>query len=110
MLTHSLGDMCGSVMLDERFDVLIKDIIEEKSHQALPRTSAAAARKYWQDYIKPGYAGLLEDDEYDDPGYWVPIPGVSGIKEVNLSDGYLYLDKYTQSLFCRILQSLIAVK
>jgi hypothetical protein len=97
-------------MLDERFDALIKDIIEQKSHQALPRATAAAARKYWQDYIKPGYAGPLEEDEYDDPGYWVPIPGVSDIKEVELSDGHLYLDKYGQSTFHHILQLLIVLE
>lgn len=94
-----LGAVCGSVMLDERFDALIKSIIEKKSGKRLPESTAAAAMKYWQDYIKPGYTGPLEEDEYDNPGYWVPVPGVVGIKEVELSQGHLYIDKSVHSLF-----------
>lgn len=90
--------MCGSVILDEKFDALIRKIIEKKSGTKLPEATAAAAMKYWQDYIKPAYTGPLEDDDYDDPGYWVPVPGVSGIKEVELSQGHLYLDKSVHSL------------
>jgi hypothetical protein len=84
-------------MLDERFDRLIKDIIEEQSHQPIPQSTVRAARKYWQDYIKPGYTGPLDDDDDDDmcePGYWIPVPGVSGISNVELSEGHLYLDRY----------------
>lgn len=93
------GAVCGSVMLDERFDALIRATIEKKSGKRLPEATAAAAMKYWQDYIKPGYTGPLEEDEYDDPGYWVPVPGVVGIKEVELSQGHLYVDKSVHSLF-----------
>ncbi|KAJ5339952.1 hypothetical protein N7452_006680 [Penicillium brevicompactum] len=92
-VTEGTGAVCGSVMLDERFDALIRSVIEEKSGKKLPESTAAAAIKYWQDYIKPGYTGPLEEDEYDDPGYWVPVPGVVGIKEVELSQGHLYIDK-----------------
>ncbi|KAJ5342784.1 hypothetical protein N7541_011908 [Penicillium brevicompactum] len=91
--TEGTGAVCGSVILDERFDALIKSIIEKKSGKRLPESTAAAAMKYWQDYIKPGYTGPLEEDEYDDPGYWVPVPGVVGIKEIELSQGHLYIDK-----------------
>ncbi|KAJ5325283.1 uncharacterized protein N7506_008385 [Penicillium brevicompactum] len=92
-VTEGTGAVCGSVMLDERFDALIRATIEKKSGKRLPEATAAAAMKYWQDYIKPGYTGPLEEDEYDDPGYWVPVPGVVGIKEVELSQGHLYVDK-----------------
>jgi hypothetical protein len=81
-------------MLDERFDALIKDIIEKQSDQPIPQSTVRAARKYWQDYIKPGYTGPLDDDEICEPGYWIPVPGVSGISNVELSEGHLYLDKY----------------
>ncbi|KAJ5186887.1 hypothetical protein N7449_009881 [Penicillium cf. viridicatum] len=91
--TKGTGAVCGSVMLDERFDALIKDIIEKQSDQLIPQSTVRAARKYWQDYIKPGYTGPLDDDELCEPGYWIPVPGVSGIANVELSEGHLYLDK-----------------
>ncbi|KAI2741395.1 hypothetical protein DTO013E5_4559 [Penicillium roqueforti] len=91
--TKGTGAVCGSVMLDERFDALIKSIIEKQLHKPLPQSTARAARKYWQDYIKPGYTGPLDDDEMCDVGYWVPVPGVSGISNIELSEGHLYLDR-----------------
>ncbi|CAG8890324.1 unnamed protein product [Penicillium egyptiacum] len=91
--TKGTGAVCGSVMLDERFDTLIKNIIEKQSHQQLPQSTARAARKYWQDYIKPGYAGPLDDDEMCELGYWIPVPGVTGIPNLELSEGHLYLDR-----------------
>lgn len=81
-------------MLDERFDALIKDLIEEQSDQPIPQSTVRAARKYWQDYIKPGYTGPLDDNEICELGYWIPVPGVSGISNVDLSEGHLYLDGY----------------
>ncbi|CAI7603384.1 unnamed protein product [Penicillium crustosum] len=90
--TKGTGAVCGSVMLDERFDALIKDLIEEQSDQPIPQSTVRAARKYWQDYIKPGYTGPLDDNEICELGYWIPVPGVSGISNVDLSEGHLYLD------------------
>ncbi|KAJ5877628.1 hypothetical protein N7455_001093 [Penicillium solitum] len=91
--TKGTGAVCGSVMLDESFDALIKDIIEKQSDQPICQSTVRAARKYWQDYIKPGYTGPLDDDEMCEPGYWIPVPGVSGISNVDLSEGHLYLDR-----------------
>ncbi|KAF7522399.1 hypothetical protein PCG10_007511 [Penicillium crustosum] len=91
--TKGTGAVCGSVMLDERFDALIKDLIEEQSDQPIPQSTVRAARKYWQDYIKPGYTGPLDDNEMCELGYWIPVPGVSGISNVELSEGHLYLDR-----------------
>ncbi|CAG7936187.1 unnamed protein product [Penicillium nalgiovense] len=113
--TKGTGAVCGSVMLDERFDALIKRyvgklnlyhqllailiqihikrIIEKESNEPLPQSTARAARKYWQDYIKPGYTGPLDDDELCELGYWIPVPGVSGIPNIELSEGHLYLDR-----------------
>ncbi|KAJ5964982.1 uncharacterized protein N7479_004858 [Penicillium vulpinum] len=90
--TKGTGAVCGSVMLDEGFDALIKDTIEKESHQPIPQSTVRAARKYWQDYIKPSYTGPLDDDDMCDPGYWIPVPGVSGISNVELSEGHLYLE------------------
>ncbi|KAJ5258405.1 hypothetical protein N7524_009961 [Penicillium chrysogenum] len=91
--TKGTGAVCGSVMLDERFDALIKRIIEKESNELLPQSTARAARKYWQDYIKPGYTGPLEDDEMCELGYWIPVPGVSGIPDLELSEGHLCIDR-----------------
>ncbi|KAJ5824733.1 Heat shock protein 70 family [Penicillium robsamsonii] len=91
--TKGTGAGCGSVMLDERFDTLIKGIIEEQSGQPIPQSTVRSARRYWQDYIKPGYTGPLDDDDMCEPGYWIPVPGVSGILNVELSEGHLYLDR-----------------
>ncbi|CAI7572395.1 unnamed protein product [Penicillium palitans] len=91
--TKGTGAVCGSVMLDEAFDALIKVIIERQSDQPIPQSTVRAARKYWQDYVKPSYTGPLDDDDMCEPGYWIPVPGVSGISNVELSEGHLYLDK-----------------
>ncbi|KAJ5977810.1 hypothetical protein N7501_001152 [Penicillium viridicatum] len=91
--TTGTGAVCGSVMLDEGFDALIKDIIEKQTARPIPQSTVRAARKYWQDYIKPAYTGPLDDDEMCEPGYWIPVPGVSGISNVDLSEGHLYLDR-----------------
>lgn len=81
-------------MLDERFDAVLKDLIEKQSHQPLPHGTAKAARQYWQDYIKLNYSGPLDEEGFCEAGYWVPVPGLSGLRYVELSDGHLYLDKY----------------
>jgi hypothetical protein len=80
-------------MLDERFDALIKDLIEKSSGQPLPDGTARTARQYWQDYVKPNYSGPVDEDELCELGYWIPVPGISGISSVDLSNGYLYLDR-----------------
>jgi hypothetical protein len=72
----------------------IKRIIEKQSNEPLPQSTAKAARKYWQDYIKPGYTGPHDDDEMCELGYWIPVPGVSGIRNLELSEGHLYIDRY----------------
>ncbi|KGO76318.1 Heat shock protein 70 family [Penicillium italicum] len=105
--TKGTGAVCGSVMLDERFDGLVKDIIEEQSHQPVPQSTVRAARKYWQDYIKPSYTGPLDEDEICEPGYWIPVPGVSGISNVDLSEGHLYVDRdQVKQIFDPIVQEI----
>ncbi|KAJ5787881.1 hypothetical protein N7457_002871 [Penicillium paradoxum] len=91
--TKGTGAVCGSVMLDERFDALVKDLIEKQSQKPLPIGTARTARQYWQDYVKPQYTGPLDEDDMCEPGYWVPVPGVSGVSNIELSGGHLYLDK-----------------
>ncbi|KAJ5542738.1 hypothetical protein N7461_008741 [Penicillium sp. DV-2018c] len=90
--TKGTGALCGSVMLDERFDALIKKHVENSSGQALPDGPARTARQYWQDYVKPSYSGPPDEDDFCEMGYWIPLPGVSGISNVDQSKGYLYLE------------------
>ncbi|KAJ5143425.1 uncharacterized protein N7515_002212 [Penicillium bovifimosum] len=90
--TKGTGALCGSVMLDERFDALIKERVERSSGQPLPDGPARTARQYWQDYVKPSYSGPSDEDDLCELGYFIPLPGVSGISNVDQSKGYLYLD------------------
>lgn len=86
-------------MLDERFDALLKDMIEKKPNNPLSHGTLKTARRYWRDYIKPNYTGPLDESDLCEPGYWVPVPGVTGIANVELSDGHLYIEKYVHALY-----------
>lgn len=87
------GAVCGSAMLDERFeDFMIKSLGQE-TYQKLSKPAKAFAMKHWQDYIKTTYAGPLGSEEFDDPGYLVPIPGLPDISEGVSDEGFLHMER-----------------
>jgi hypothetical protein len=70
-----LGEICGSVMLDGRFeDYLIKTLGEEK-YKGMSDATRIFAMERWQNQIKPHYSGP-EDEEDLDSSYMIAIPGM----------------------------------
>lgn len=58
---------------------------------------------YWQDFVKPNFAGasIDDDDEYSEVGYSVPLNGVGDKREIGLEGGFLNMAKLakTSSVF-----------
>lgn len=82
-------------MLDERFEALIKRTFECDKNSELPRSTLRVAAQYWQDYIKPKYAGPLDDEGFDHTPYRVPLPGVKNQSKMkNLHEGFWFMEQY----------------
>ncbi|KAJ5355531.1 uncharacterized protein N7496_012743 [Penicillium cataractarum] len=104
-ITEGTGAICGSVVLDERFEEFLTIRIGKERYNQLPRTSKAFALKYWQDYVKPNYQGPLDTDDFADVGYCIPIPGIPDIPNVNVANGVLYMDSNdVESIFRPVLR------
>jgi hypothetical protein len=91
------GAICGSVILDQRFEEFLSSRIGEETYKRLPHTARSFALKHWQDYIKPNYQGTLDSEDFADVGYCVPIPGIPDIPNINLEGGFLHMDRYARS-------------
>ena len=50
---------------------------------------------YWQTYIKPCYTGSADSDDFDDAGYFIPVPGLPDLPEIGHRGGLLYMEKYS---------------
>lgn len=87
-----LGDVCGSVILDQRFEEFLASRIGE-IYKLLPRAARTTILTHWQDYIKPNYQGPLEYEDFADMGYCIPIPGIPDNPDINLVGGVLHMDR-----------------
>lgn len=88
-----LGDMCGSVVLDELFEAYLRESMGEEAYQAMPDVNKRHALQRWQTDIKVSYSGPEDDHDCIDGGYMVPIPGVPDLPEKQISQGMLYMEK-----------------
>jgi hypothetical protein len=93
ILTAS-GGICGSMILDERFEDLLKQLFGKTEYENMPSKTKEMAMKYWQDHVKPSFVGELADDEFSDVDYVVPIPGARDNPKIDLEGGFLLLTKY----------------
>ncbi|PLB55168.1 actin-like ATPase domain-containing protein [Aspergillus steynii IBT 23096] len=98
-VTEGTGRVCGSLFLDERFENLVRGRMGAEKYDFLPDPCKDAVRSYWQDRVKPYYAGREEksetstgpsqscstledsdtvvgDDEYTEPDKFIPIANV----------------------------------
>ena len=62
-------------------------------YSALSHKSREITLSYWQDRVKPGFTGKL-DNEFGDVDCFVPIPGVSDDPTIPIKDGFLQLSRY----------------
>lgn len=80
-------------MLDEGFENFLVETLGQRNYQRLPVATKRIAMKDWQDYVKPNHPGQVDADGFNDPGYFVPIPGIQDSPSVNLNGGLLYLER-----------------
>ncbi|CAG7988223.1 unnamed protein product [Penicillium salamii] len=76
-VTKGTGAVCGSVMLDVRFEELSRRIYQDEYSHEIPQGALNVARRYWQDYIKPTYRGPLDETEFAEMPYRMPLPGAA---------------------------------
>lgn len=88
------GAVCGSAILDERFETFLADTLGRNMYQNLSLATKRIAMKHCQDYLKPNYAGTVDADGFDDAGYSVPMSGIQDSPNINLNGGLLYLERY----------------
>ena len=58
-----IGEICGSVMLDERFETFLKETIGKQSYQKMSASSKQHALQRWEVDIKPSYSGPGDEDD-----------------------------------------------
>ncbi|KAJ5573352.1 uncharacterized protein N7459_007779 [Penicillium hispanicum] len=91
-VTEGTGAVCGSVILDERFEDFLVRIIGKNRYNSLPAASKLIAMRHWQNYIKPSYQGRVHSDGFADIGYFAPLPGLPDLPEFHLTGGLLYME------------------
>ncbi|KAH1353396.1 hypothetical protein KXW65_003042 [Aspergillus fumigatus] len=89
-VTEGIGRICGSMLLDHRFERLLRDRIGPDQYASLKPKSKEAARTYWQDRVKPNYVGKYDED-YGEIDYFIPLPGASDDPTVPIEDGFFHL-------------------
>ncbi|KAH2747986.1 hypothetical protein KXW10_007159 [Aspergillus fumigatus] len=89
-VTEGIGRICGSMLLDYRFESLLRDRIGPDQYASLKPKSKEAARTYWQDRVKPNYVGKYDED-YGEIDYFIPLPGASDDPTVPIEDGFFHL-------------------
>lgn len=93
ILTAIQGGVCGSMILDERFEDFLKKSIGFQVYESLPERTRLVALRYWQNEIKPQFTGIDCDDDWVDISWQIPLPGVEDDPSIELQGGYLQLNK-----------------
>ncbi|PYH46334.1 Hsp70 family protein [Aspergillus saccharolyticus JOP 1030-1] len=86
------GRVCGSMLLDERFEKSLEERMGPEAFAALPVKSREIAIQFWQDRVKPGFKGTY-DNEYADVDYFIPIPGARDDLSIPIEDGFFFLTR-----------------
>ncbi|PYI35839.1 putative Hsp70 family chaperone [Aspergillus indologenus CBS 114.80] len=82
--------ICGSMLLDESFQKMLGQRMGPKGYAALSDKAKEAALHYWQDRVKPNFAGKYDED-FADVDYFIPVPGALDDHLASIEDGFLYL-------------------
>ncbi|KAJ5771670.1 hypothetical protein N7520_002199 [Penicillium odoratum] len=75
-VTEGTGEVCGSVMLDERFEEYLIQTMGRKNYKELSNSTKRVVMQRWQNDIKHHYSGPQDEDEDLDMGYVIPLPGI----------------------------------
>lgn len=80
--------------LDSRFQDLIVKKIGRKDYNRMNEAAKRITMQRWQTVIKLYYTGPDSSDDYLDPGYFVPVPGLKDDAKKQIKDGMTYIDWY----------------
>ncbi|KAL5342492.1 hypothetical protein BJX70DRAFT_394709 [Aspergillus crustosus] len=98
-VTEGTGAVCGSVLLDRRFEQLLREKMGGKAYDSLSRKSREATVTYWQDKVKPNFTGKYDED-FSDVEYFIPVAGAVDDPAVPIEDGFFLLtSEDTETIF-----------
>ncbi|RAH65714.1 Hsp70 family protein [Aspergillus aculeatinus CBS 121060] len=89
-IVKGAGRICGSTLLDESFERMLEERLGPTGYAALSDKAKDAALHYWQDRVKPNFAGKYDED-FEDVDYFIPVPGALDDRLASIEDGFLYL-------------------
>ncbi|PWY95394.1 actin-like ATPase domain-containing protein [Aspergillus sclerotioniger CBS 115572] len=84
------GRICGSMILDQRFEHMLEEKMGPSGYGALSDVSRESIISYWQGQVKSNYVGKY-DDEYVDVDYFIPVPGARDDPSIPIEGGLFYL-------------------
>ncbi|KAJ5318738.1 actin-like ATPase domain-containing protein [Penicillium atrosanguineum] len=89
--TEGTGAVCGSLLLDERFERFLMKKLGLETYQSLPIKSKEAALSFWRDMVKPTF-GEESDCDSLDVDHFVPLPGAADQPDKNIDGGFVQLE------------------
>ncbi|KAE8359145.1 actin-like ATPase domain-containing protein [Aspergillus caelatus] len=102
MLLICIGAAYGSMLLDAKFMTFLKALFGDSEYEKIPRVSIQAAISFWQVTVKPNYSFDENDDddndEFQELGQLIPLPGVGDKLVIGLKGGFLALDRIFESV------------
>ncbi|RAH80826.1 actin-like ATPase domain-containing protein [Aspergillus japonicus CBS 114.51] len=90
-VTEGTGAVCGSLLLDERFERLLMRKVGLENWQCLRTQSKESALSYWRDMVKPNFGEESECD-YLDVDHFIPLPGAESQPDKHIEAGFVQLD------------------
>uniref|UniRef100_A0A093VI11 Heat shock 70 kDa protein 12B n=1 Tax=Talaromyces marneffei PM1 TaxID=1077442 RepID=A0A093VI11_TALMA len=106
-VVEGTGGVCGSMVLDNRFESLLEELLGFETFELLPENTRKAALQFWQESIKPNYDGTDLDDD-DDPNWELTLPGLPDQPLIGLKGGFLQLTRsQVQGIFDLVVQDVI---
>lgn len=81
------------MILDERFERFLENLLGFEAFELLPDRTRDGALRYWQEIIKLQFTGTDCEDEFDDIGWELPLPGATDNSLIGLEGNYLQLNK-----------------
>ncbi|KAJ5917531.1 actin-like ATPase domain-containing protein [Penicillium verhagenii] len=90
-VTEGTGAVCGSLLLDERFERFLMKKVGLENYQSLPTKSKEAAVCFWRDMVKPTF-GEESDCDFLDVNHFIPLPGAADQPEKGVDSGFVQLD------------------
>ncbi|KAJ5742565.1 actin-like ATPase domain-containing protein [Penicillium nucicola] len=89
--TDGTGAICGSILLDERFERLLMKKVGLESYQSLPIKSKEAALSFWRDMVKPTF-GEESDCDFLDVDHFIPLPGAADQPDKSIDGGFVQFE------------------